>query len=136
MAFSQIDSLITDGVPVTCLIEPISIKVGTCLDTILFIVVSGLTESMVLGLAWWKKWSLLIDWDKTQWWVQRKEVNQQGLAEALITSHEPAARKVKVETTNTLKGGNGFETLIPALHENYPNVISTRPALTTWGTES
>lgn len=56
-----------------------------------------MAEPMVLGLAWWEKWSLSVDWDETQWWVQITMADQQGLVEALATNHVPAVRKVKAE---------------------------------------
>lgn len=52
MAFSQLDGLITGRVPATCLTKLVKIKVGAHLETIQFIVVLGMTEPMILGMAW------------------------------------------------------------------------------------
>lgn len=52
MAFSQLDALITGRVPATCLIKLVKIKVGARLETVRFIVALGVTEPMILGLAW------------------------------------------------------------------------------------
>lgn len=57
MVFSQINRSITGCVPGTCLTKLVKLKSGTHVETITFIVAPRMTETMVLGLAWLKKWN-------------------------------------------------------------------------------
>lgn len=48
----------------TYLTEPVELKVSTHVETIQFIIASVMTEAMVLGLLWWRKWNPSINWDR------------------------------------------------------------------------
>lgn len=67
MVFSQLDGSITGGMPATFLTEPVWLKAGTHIETVIFIVFPVMTEPMVLGLAWMKKWISSVSWDGEKW---------------------------------------------------------------------
>lgn len=64
IAFSQLDETIAGGVSATFLTEQVELKIGTHTKNICFFVVPGMTETMMLGLAWLKKWNPSIDWER------------------------------------------------------------------------
>lgn len=57
MGLSQLDGSLMGGAPATCLMELVSFRAGTHAEAICFIVVPRMTKTMVLELAWLKKWN-------------------------------------------------------------------------------
>lgn len=83
--------------------EPVNLKAGTLIEIINFIVAPEKTKTMVLGLAWLRKWNLSIDWDSNKWRMRKKAVSRQESVKVPNSSLEPVVKKVKVESMNTLK---------------------------------
>lgn len=48
IGFSQLDGSLTGGAPVTCLMKPVSLRVGTRVETTHFIVAPGMTETSLV----------------------------------------------------------------------------------------
>lgn len=71
-AFSQLDNLLAGEMPATCLTEPVDLKLGTHVQTIQFIVAPAMSNAMVLGLIWWRKWNHYINWDGVTLQMRRK----------------------------------------------------------------
>lgn len=62
-------------VPAMYLMEPMSLKAGTHEETIQFIVTPKVAETMILGLAWLRKWNL-VGWKDNKWHLRSKGERQ------------------------------------------------------------
>ncbi|KAK9408175.1 hypothetical protein NXF25_006949 [Crotalus adamanteus] len=60
--FEQVDGSLLGGAPTTLVTEPIRMDIGGHWETIRFIVVPTMSESVILGLAWMDKWTPTIWW--------------------------------------------------------------------------
>lgn len=127
MASSQLDRLITGGVPATCLTEPVELKAGSHTETIRFIAAPGMKEAIVLGLAWLKKWNPSGKLDSNKWQMRKKKVSgPQELVRVLRSCCVAAVEKVKVETANTLEESDSSEPLIPKEYRDLAEVFGEK----------
>lgn len=62
ICFEQMDSSLLGGQPATHVTEWVILEIGPHQEVIRFMVVPGITEEIVLGLAWMNKWG------PTLWW--------------------------------------------------------------------
>lgn len=54
--FEQVDGSLLGGAPATCITEPVWMELGDHWEIIRFVVVTSMTEAVILGLAWLDKW--------------------------------------------------------------------------------
>lgn len=63
IGFEQADGLLIGGVPATHLTKPVCLEIGEHWEMIRLVIVSKMTESVILGLSWMDNWLPLIWWE-------------------------------------------------------------------------
>lgn len=84
-----------------------------------------MTEAMILGLAWLKKWNLAVDWEN-KWRMRKKTAKQQEIGKAPGASDELAVWKVKAELAKVLTESEASQLLIRKEYCNFAEVFSEK----------
>uniref|UniRef100_A0A2D4GPA5 Uncharacterized protein n=1 Tax=Micrurus corallinus TaxID=54390 RepID=A0A2D4GPA5_MICCO len=96
MKFEKVDGSLTQGLPSTCLTEPVTLRPGSHEETAVHSGPENVRLTM-LGLAWLKKWNPAVDWKDSNWRWRSRAGGPQRIRMKCRGSKTPPVGRGKIE---------------------------------------